>query len=139
MRSQKRRKNEPKKGCVLALAIAAIPVVGSILVAGPDTVWQNLQAVIGRYPPPHVLRVLAAGKDHPIGTFLVTIQNPSDRQVIITGYRVSPSSTQPSAAATNTIGANVEQIEGGDEPEPCSTGKRTQPFSLPNRFHHMPR
>ena len=120
----KREPRESRRGCWLALLIAAVPVVGSILIAGPDTVWQNIEIAIGRYPPPIILRVLAADKQHAIGTFVVTIKNPSERAVIVTGYRVSPSSMQPAAA---TIGSgDVNRVEGRDEPEPCSTGKRKQ-------------
>jgi hypothetical protein len=125
VRAGKRRTTAKRDGgCWLALLIAAVPVIGSTLIAGPDRVWQNIAVALGRYPPPIILRVLAAGEHHPIGTFLVTIENPSDRPVIVTGYGVSPSSMQPANATVGT--GDVNQVEGRDEPEPCSTGERKQ-------------
>lgn len=101
-------------------------LVAAIVAIGPDRFIQSVGAAVGIYPAPIIVRVLPATKeDGPVGTFLVTVTNPSDDPVAITGYDVEPSSIQPAGALAT---GEAPKVKSKDWPEPCLTGQRSRRF-----------
>jgi hypothetical protein len=89
MAEKAKQKHRKIDATVLAAFIGAVAVLlAAILAAGPD----RLRSAIGWYPRPKIERAEpASSKLGSVGTFLVTVSNPSDEPVAITGYHVKPS------------------------------------------------
>ena len=94
--------------------------VGYVGARGPRIVVQELKEAVGVVEPPKIVSLLPTTKDASV--FIVSIENPSLRQIQITAYIAEPSVT--AASMGTTASGPLPLVDANEEPADCVTARR---------------
>ena len=104
---------------IIAGGVATV-AVGFVGARGPTTVIQELREAVGVIEPPKIVSLRPTPKDGSV--FIVSIENPSLRQIQITAYIAQP--VVAPASMSNAGTGPLPLVDAEDEPAPCTIARR---------------
>lgn len=103
---------------ILAGGIGTV-IAGFVGARGPESVIKELKEVAGVVEPPKIVSLQPTRNDESV--FIVSIENPSLRQIQITAYTADPVGF---ASMTNASTGALPLVDADEEPAECIAGRR---------------